>query len=231
MFCELNKDCTECCCTSKPTLFKSLGVEDKQNLFSDRREVVYKSGEVIFKQGASLTHIGCIKEGIVKMVAESPNGMNVLLRIISPGELFGGMGLYVDETNHTSCISLNEVKVCLIPIESFKRTIEKNHQVALELIKRINSHAIGTKNKMLELTTLSMYGRISSLLIYLSREIYKSNEFETNLSRQDMADLCAMAKESLIRVFKEFKDSNIIHINKNSIKIIDENKLIRFTLS
>lgn len=231
MFCELHKDCEECCCSEKPTIFRSLNQENKTTLFHERREVVYKKGEIIFKQGASMTHIGCIKEGIVKMTVEAPNGMSVLLRLISGGELFGGMGLYVDETNQASCVALTNVKVCLIPIESFKRTIEKNHNLAIDLIARINEHAINSKNKTLELTTQSMYGRVSGLLLYLSKKIYKSSKFETSLSRQDMADLCAMAKESLIRVFKELKDSGIIVIQKNTIQIIDENKLIRFTLS
>ncbi len=230
MFCDF-KECTECCCVHKPALFSELNKEEKEFLFAQRREVTYKPGEVIFKQGASMTHIGCNKDGIVKMVAEAPNGMNILLRLISPGELFGGMGLYIDETNQTSTVALTQVKVCLIPVDSFKTILEKNHKVALELIKRINNHAVNSKNKTLELTTQSMYGRVSSLLLYLSKSIYNSNEFESNLSRQDMADLSAMAKESLIRVFKELKDSNIITIDRNFIKIIDENKLIRFTLN
>lgn len=231
MFCELSQDCTECCCTHKPTLFNSLDPENKLTLFGERREVTYKPGEVIFKQGAAMTHIGCNKQGIVKMTAEAPNGMNILLRLVSPGELFGGMGIYNDESNQTSFVALTTVKTCLIPVDAFKKTLEKNHLAALELIKRINQHSINSKNRTLELTTQSMYGRVSSLLLYLSKEIYNNKEFETDLSRQDMADLCAMAKESLIRVFKEFKDSEIVSINRNTIKIIDENKLLRFTMS
>jgi CRP-like cAMP-binding protein len=231
MFCELNHDCTECCCTHKPSVFNVLTPENKAMLFHERKEVIYKPGEMVFKQGATMTHIGCNKSGIIKLTAEAPNGMNVVLRLIAPGELFGGMGLYHDETNHASCIALTTVKVCLIPVEAFKKTLEKNQQLAIELIKRINQHAINSKNRTIELTTQSIYGRVSSLLLYLSKIIYQSNDFETNLSRQDMADLCAMAKESLIRVFKEFKEDKIIIINKNNIKIIDENKLIRFTIN
>jgi CRP-like cAMP-binding protein len=230
MICEKSSYCLECCCTHKPALFKDLNPDQKSMLFGTRREVEYKEGEVIFKQGTSLTHIACNKDGIVKMVAESPNGEVILMRLINPGELFGGMGLYVEEVNQTTCIALTKTKVCLIPISDFKYLIENNHDVALELIKRINHHAIKSKQKTLELTTQSMYGRVSSLLLYLADEIYKSDEFTVNLSRQDMAELTALAKESLIRVFKEFKESHYIEINKNSFRILNRSKLINFTL-
>ena len=231
MICENASHCLECCCTHKPALFKDLTEEQKIRLFASRREVEYKQGEVIFKQGTNLTHIACNKNGIVKMVAEAPNGEVILMRLVNSGELFGGMGLYYDETNQTTCVALTETSVCLIPISDFKYLIEHNHSIALELIKRINQHAVNSKEKTLELTTQSMYGRVSSLILYLADQIYHSEEFTTSLSRQDMADLTALAKESLIRVFKDFKENQYIEINRNSFRILNRNKLIHFTLN
>ena len=64
-----------------------------------------------------------------------------------------------------------------------------------------------------------MYARVSDMLIYLSEEIYKAPSFTTGLKRQDLADLCSITKESLIRILKGFKESGYISINNNTFTI------------
>ncbi len=64
-----------------------------------------------------------------------------------------------------------------------------------------------------------MTGRIANTIIYLSEKIYNSRNFYTTLSRQDMADLSSVSKESLIRVLKDFKENGIISVSGNHIEI------------
>ena len=77
---------------------------------------------------------------------------------------------------------------------------------------------------MMSLTHKQMHGRIADSLLYLSK-IYNNNSFETALSRQDIADLSAMTKESAIRICKKFKMDGIIDYNANKFKILNEKAL------
>ena len=67
---------------------------------------------------------------------------------------------------------------------------------------------------------------MASTLLYLSEQIYEADEFETELSRQDIADMSAMTKESSIRIIKNFKDSSIIECNNNYFKLLNKEHLI-----
>ena len=55
--------------------------------------------------------------------------------------------------------------------------------------------------------------------------IYRNDEFQTELSRQEIADMSAMTKESAIRILKEFKDDNIIDFHGNSFHILKSEQL------
>ncbi len=213
------KNCAECCCNVKPTLFFGLGKEDKEVLYQDRLEIAFKAGETIFKEDMALTHIACVKEGFVKLSTEANHSRNFLLRICQPGELFGGMGLYVNEVHQATCTAITPVKVCLININSFKNTLQSINRFAIELIKDLNAKALLSKKQAVDLTSKSMASRVADMLLYLSDIVYKSETFTTSLKRQDLADYCALTKESMIRILKDLKESGIITIKNNSFQI------------
>ena len=74
-------------------------------------------------------------------------------------------------------------------------------------------------DKLISLTQKQMHGKIADALIYLSEKIYNSLEFELTVSRQDLADMTAMSKDSAIRILKELEKDGIIIINGRKISI------------
>ena len=79
--------------------------------------------------------------------------------------------------------------------------------------------------QVLGLTQKQMHGRIADALFYLSEKIYAKNPFNMTISRQDLADLSGMAKESAIRILKEFKEEGILEIKGNNFHIISPRQL------
>jgi CRP/FNR family transcriptional regulator len=79
--------------------------------------------------------------------------------------------------------------------------------------------------QFISLTQKQMNGRIADALFYLSDQIYGSNPFEMTISRQDLADLSGMSKESAIRILKEFKDEGILTVNGNILHILNPQQL------
>jgi CRP/FNR family transcriptional regulator len=69
------------------------------------------------------------------------------------------------------------------------------------------------------------HGRLAEALLYFADNIFRSDEYEMVLSRQELGEMTNMAKESVVRILKEFSDSGIIEYNSSSIKIIDKQKL------
>ena len=74
-----------------------------------------------------------------------------------------------------------------------------------------------------------MPGRIADVLLYLKDKVYESNPFQTTLSRQDLADMSGMSKESAIRILREFKDEGIIQVNGNEFEILNLEHLIKIS--
>ncbi|MDA3904886.1 MAG: Crp/Fnr family transcriptional regulator [Bacteroidales bacterium] len=207
-------------------MFDKLSKTEFEALHDQRKEVVFKPGEVIFKQGTALTHFACFKEGMAKVYHERPEGSNILINLVGSGKLCGSIGLYTDNVHHATVQALTDVKICLISAKNIEKLLTQNNDMAVDLITNKNESIIELTNKLANLTYKSMAGRVADVLLYLQKDIYKSDSFDLNLTRQDLADLAAMTKESFIRSLKEMKDSGIINVNRNQINIINLNALL-----
>jgi CRP/FNR family transcriptional regulator len=81
------------------------------------------------------------------------------------------------------------------------------------------------------LTHKNMHGRVAEAIIYLSKVIYNSPSFTTLLTRQDLADIASLAKESFIRILREFKLKGLVSVEGNSFEIKDMEALEKISLT
>ena len=212
-------------CKVQSSIFRFLSEEELEYVNDVRFEVAFKAGEKIFKQGGPLTHIVCITSGMAKVILESEENHDIVLRLIKPTELIGGPGFKTDGRHHFSAEALVDTVACFIEAAAFEKLLNNNSTFAVELISYLNRAHIGLYNKLLTNTHKHMSGRMAGTLLYLSREIYESDKFETPLSRQDLADMSGMTKESAIRVLKEFKDEGILDCYNSHFEIANKEAL------
>jgi len=78
---------------------------------------------------------------------------------------------------------------------------------------------------MVNLAQKKMPGRLAEALLYLSEEIFRSDEYEMILSRRELGEMTNMVKESVVRILKEFEDSGVIKTHLSEIKILNKEKL------
>lgn len=74
-----------------------------------------------------------------------------------------------------------------------------------------------------------MPARIADGLLYLHNEIFSDRNHEITISRQDLADLTGMSKDSAIRTIKELSDDGLIETDNQKIVLKDIAKLTRLS--
>jgi CRP/FNR family transcriptional regulator len=72
-----------------------------------------------------------------------------------------------------------------------------------------------------------MEGRIAEALLYLKNVVFKNGSIKF-ITRQEIADLTGLTKESTIRVMKEFKNECVIDEEDKEIIILNENVLQKY---
>jgi CRP/FNR family transcriptional regulator, polysaccharide utilization system transcription regulator len=219
---ELVHDCKVCNCRS--SIFKQLKDTELELMNSNRYEVTFKAGEIMFKQGTPSPHFLCLTTGLAKIYIEG-YGKNLILGMVKPVEYIFGPGIYVDSRHHFSAAAVEDSTACLVDVNTYKKLVRGNPDFADEFIKRVSLQAIFNFDQFISLTQKQMHGRIADALFYLSEKIYCKNPFKMTISRQDLADLSGMSKESAIRILKEFKEEGILNVVGNSFHIVNSKQL------
>lgn len=217
--------CNNCFdCDRKSPLFKHLTDEELGALRDERYEVIFDAGETIFKQGSSSTHTVTLTSGLAKMYLEGKH-RNIIMKLIKPSDFFGGPGIYVDHRHHYTVKAITKCTCCFMSAELFKKLVRQNRDFAEAYIEMVNRKAIISFGKILELTQKQMPGRVAGSLLYLSDEVYQSTDFNLDISRQELAELSGMTKESSIRILKEFKDAGYLTLEGQHLTIHDKDNL------
>lgn len=221
------KNCTDCVtCNEKISFFETLTKEELGILNIDRHSVQFKPDELIFKQGITATHIVSIIEGIAKIYIEGINNKNLLFGLAGPYELIEDPGLATEQKTHQfSVAALTHMKVCFIDAEKFNMVLQQNNAFANAVIRERSKGTVYFFEKLVSLTQKHMLGRMADGLLYLGNHFYKSTHFSLNLSRQDLADLTGMSKDSAIRILKDFEKDRIISLRGKEIRILKPDQL------
>lgn len=212
------------------TCFDQLS-DDERKIIDDHSVLIsYKKGEIIAKQGSFASHVILLNEGLVKVYLEG-NPKDLILKIIPSDNLLTLSSIF--EGNNTflySAATYRESKASLIDAEIFKQIIRNNSKFASKIITILNENTAHLYGRFYSLTRKQAHGRVADILLCLSQSAYKSNPFNLDLSRNDLADLTGLSPESVIRILKEFKEEKVVDINGKTIKINDNKALERISI-
>jgi CRP/FNR family transcriptional regulator, polysaccharide utilization system transcription regulator len=212
-------------CQKRADIFNVLKEEEIARVNCERVSIAYNPGEIIFKQGTPCHNLVCITSGLVKMYIEHENSHSIILGLARPVTYLFVPGAFTDQRHHYTAVACEDTTACLIDINLMKKLIRDNSDFANEFINKISTQAIELFEKISCYTQKHVFGRMAEALLYLHLKVYFENPFELSISRQDLADLSGMTKESAIRVLKKFKDDNIISLEGNHLEILNRTKL------
>src|SRR5215216_2322098 len=75
-------------------LFSSLSTDALRDVAAAAHVHAADAGESFFREGDPSTSFFVLKEGSVKVTQITPEGHQVVLRLLNPGDAFGGVAIY-----------------------------------------------------------------------------------------------------------------------------------------
>ena len=208
-------------CKKRSDIFDALSDDDLEKISCSKVSVRFKQGEVLFKSGTPIHNVFCLTQGLVKLIVEDENELGVITSLITPVNYIFDPGMLQERRHQLTAIALVPTSTCIIDIQLFLNMVATNSAFAFAFIRHISQQFSALHERINIHSKRHVYGRIANLLLTLRKEVYQANAFEVNLSRQDIADLSRMTKESAIRVLKKFKEDGIISLEGNYIEIHD----------
>lgn len=197
--------------------------EEKEVLKSERKEIIFRKGELILEEGKTPTGIFLIKEGTAKVFKVGFTGKEQIIRFLKAGDMIGYRSLLTGEVFGSSAAAVSVVKVEFFPGELFLKLLQENSTFSFEMLKLISKQLGDAAETITTLAQKTVRERLAEVLMMLEEQLGNDNENYINISltREEMANLIGTATESAIRLISEFKNDGLISVQGRRIKIVN----------
>jgi len=205
--------------------FNGLSDAEYEFLNTHKKEVDFRAGETIYKQGTESKYLIFLLSGMAKVYVEGGNNKTFILELVRPFQLLDFPSIFEDDMLHRSSAAVVDSRACLVDLGAFKSFILSNNKNVPRLIKHFNHTQNRYSTRLTNVIYKNMEARIADALLYLVNEIYFSREFTLTISRSDLADLAGMSRESTSRILGQFKKQEILEVKGRKVEILNKKQL------
>jgi CRP/FNR family transcriptional regulator/CRP/FNR family cyclic AMP-dependent transcriptional regulator len=200
-------------------LFADLDAETLQGIATHLRRRAFAAGEVIFHRGDPGLVLYIIRQGKVKIALTSPDGQELSLALLCPGECFGELALLDGQPRSADATALEAVDAYWLRRSDFIGAVMHHPQIAVQVMQVLARRLRQTDEMVQDLLFLDVHGRVAKKLIELTEthgtRTPEGVRIEMRLTQADLAALVGASRESVNKVMGYLTEKGYISTDRH----------------
>lgn len=184
----------------------------------------------MFLAGDAATDLLVLATGRLKLVHETDEGREVIIRLVRPGELFGGAGVWGEPRYPASAFAQEEVVVLHLPVPTFTALLGVHLALALALVRLLASRLRDAEARIRELQTEQVEQRTANVLLRLVKKTGVKTatgiRIGTALTRQELAELSGTTLSTASRTLSAWHQQGIVDAGRERVMIARPHALV-----
>lgn len=198
----------------KFALFAELDDRELGSIAAVAKTRRYAKDDVVFHADESGDVFCLIKEGKVKVTMISPEGKEIILSMMGPGEFFGEMALVDNEPRSATVIATESLELVTIWRSDFLQILSENFGITKKVLAELSRRLRSASNRIESLATMDVYGRLARFLLDLARQNGKvlDNGYVavSRPTHQSIANMIGTSRETVSRLIHDLMKQNLL---------------------
>ncbi len=212
-------------------LFQRMTVEELSRLLSRATARRVAAGETVFEQGAPARTFYLLLHGRLKVSQVTPDGQQVMVRIVHPGDLFGfARALSRDDYPGTARAAVDCVVVGW-PMADWDAVVETNPRLAINAMQTIGQRLDEAHTRLREMSTQEVERRVAHAVLRLAEKAGRSEGGMTRIdfpiTRQDIAEMTGTTLHTVSRILSAWEHQGLVEGGRQKLTICDAESLAR----
>lgn len=216
----------------------------KSSLFKDVNDAVFhqaletgilrsvEEGSFFFLQGDPAKHAYVLISGRVKMVQITPNGQQITLRMMTPGQTYGGIAMLNPDAGYPATAQAVENSTAIAwSTEQLRRLAENAPALSVNTMQLMHGYILELQERQKALLTERVEQRIARILLKLAAESGRKVEdgvlIDMRLTRQDVAEMSGTTLYTVSRTLAEWERAGILKIGRERVILREPHGLVR----
>jgi CRP/FNR family transcriptional regulator len=196
------------------SFFNGISIENREALAAicTSRELARK--EILFLEGATGLSVFLLASGAIQLFKTSPEGKEVVIKLIKPGELFAEVILFERVSYPVSAIAVRVSRVYEIPRADFLRLLDDNgfRDDFIGVLMRKQRYLVD------QILSLSSDDAAERLFRFFDAQYGRKLIYKEMPSKKDIAAVIGISPETLSRLLLKLKEERILTWKKDRVE-------------
>jgi len=206
-------------------VFAGLPAREVEALGAVAVQESYRPRDFVFMESDPARWFCLVKTGRVKIVRHSRTGKDVVLELVGPGEIFGGVAVLEQRPYPAAAQATEPTVVLKIPAEAVNALTERHPTLIKELALMIGRRLRQAHDSVKSLSVDPVEARLAAALLRLAeREGTRSTRGLTlpfHLTRQSLADMTGTTVETTIRIVSRWLKDGLLADDGARLRVVE----------
>lgn len=201
--------------------FAGLTAAEIERVRSAGRRQTLSAGSFFYMQGDPASAAYLIEKGRVRLSQVTPDGQQVLLRVIGPGNMFGAVAIARIESYPVTAETAENCTVLVWPRTELITLVEQMPKLALNAIQMMAGHVQEFQDRFRELATQRVERRLARTLLRLASQAGKKTDegvlIDLSLTRQDLAEMTGTTLYTVSRILSQWESQGLVRSGREKV--------------
>lgn len=215
---------------SRTPLFAGLSHDELVDIDEHMISLSWAEGDPLYTVGGRAEHLFVLAVGWAKVSRPTPDGKNVVVDLLAPGDLFGGLQALGQSTYPETVEAMSTTCALRIDTPAFRDVLEQHPQVALRVLDDTSALLAHARTDLTQQSTATVAQRVATTLLRLVEKFGQDRAggatlIQLPLSRADLAGMTGSTPESVSRVMSQLRKDGIIESGRRWTSVLDHDRL------
>ena len=204
-------------------LFEVLNQSQMDELISKSRRIQLGREQVLFRMGDEARYFYLLEQGQVKLSLNSARGIEKVLAVIRPGEMFAEAVMFLEQRRYpANCSALQESVVLGIDMQQFRAYLDQSNELCMALLHDLSARL---HRKIREIESLALQNATIRTIGYLCSQINDHHQGEVLIKldtpKQTIASVLSITPETFSRVLNQLNREGLVELLEKEVLITD----------
>jgi len=212
--------------------FETLGQDDLARVGQVAVSRRFPGGTVIFREGDQSDTCYVVAGGHARALREHADGRTIALARFGPGDIFGELAMFDDESRSATVEALDDLHALAILGADMRRLMREHPDIAVKLVISLGRRLRAANERLARQSFQTVQSRVASVLMGLVEqeraEGAEGGDVLVTATQADIAQLAGSSRESASRFLAVLERASIVTQGRGKLTVHDPSALQRY---
>ncbi len=199
---------------SQVRVFEALAPEDLQQVAQVAVPRRFSAGQVIFREGDQSDTCYVVAGGHARALREHGDGRTIALARFGPGDIFGELAMFDDESRSATVEAIDELHALAILGHDMRRLMRTHPDIAVKLVIALGRRLRAANERLARQSFQTVQSRVAAVLGQLVEQARSEGvegaDVTITATQADLAKLAGSSRESASRFLAVLERAGVI---------------------